>query len=62
MDHKKQMVQVGFRLSVTGNNLLEELAKTHGLTKTAILEIAIREKCQRDGIPVPPLPGYSKSD
>jgi len=38
------------RLTAVANDLLSALAEKHGVSQTAILEMAIREKAERDGV------------
>ena len=45
------------RLSQEALQLLESLAEKFQITKTAVLEIAIREKAQREGISARTTPG-----
>jgi predicted transcriptional regulator len=37
-----------FRLSEEARDLLEQLAQRHGITQTAVLEMAIRDLARRD--------------
>jgi len=57
--------QVSMRLSLVGGKLLEDVARLQGISKTAVVEIAIRDIAQAKGIPIPtaaaPMPdGYSE--
>ena len=38
------------RFTVKGESLIRALAQHHGVSMSAILELAIREKAERDGI------------
>jgi len=41
---------ISFRLSEEAQRLLEAMAEKSAISKTAVLELAIREKARRDGI------------
>jgi hypothetical protein len=47
MDEKKQ---VNFRLSETARSLLVTLSKKLGVSMTAVLEFAIRQRAKEEGI------------
>jgi len=44
--------QVGIKLSSDARKLREGLARKLGVDKTAVVELAIREKAARDGVTV----------
>ena len=46
--------RTGFRLSPDAMALLEALAAANGISKTAVLELAIRDTAKKQGIHVPP--------
>lgn len=53
MTTKKKPTKVNpksIRLTAVANDLLIALAEKHGVSQNAILEMAIREKAERDGI------------
>lgn len=41
-----------FRLSEKGKTLLSLLAEKHGVNQTSIIEMAVREKAERDGVQI----------
>lgn len=45
-------VAMAFRLTEEAHRLVETMAEENGLSKTSIVEIAIREKAKRDKIKV----------
>ncbi len=48
---KARPAQKCFRMSERGKELLAELAERFGVNETAVVELAIREKAERAGIP-----------
>ena len=48
--HMKQ--QTGFRLSAEALRLLDAMAAANGISRTAVLEMAIRTEAKKQGIPV----------
>ena len=46
----KRKTPTGFRLSERAIALLEALAEKHGVNNTAVVEMAIREKAEREKI------------
>jgi hypothetical protein len=46
----KRKTPTGFRLSERAIALLEALAEKHGVNNTAIVEMAIREKAEREKV------------
>jgi hypothetical protein len=46
--------RTGFRLSPEAMALLEALAEANGISKTAVLELAIRDTAKKQGIHAPP--------
>jgi predicted transcriptional regulator len=48
---------VGFRLTEEALRLLDALAANHGISRTAVLEMAIRTEAKKQGIPVRVDPG-----
>jgi hypothetical protein len=51
-----------FRLSPDGRRLLEELSRRMGVSRTAILEVLIREKAKQEGIDTAPRGGRRKPE
>jgi len=45
-------VPVSFRLSLTAKELLSRLSREIGISRTAVLEIIIREKAKSEGIEI----------
>jgi hypothetical protein len=41
---------VGLNLSAEARRLMAELAEKNGVSQTGVVEIAIREKAERDGV------------
>jgi DNA-binding PadR family transcriptional regulator len=46
----KRPAQKAFRLSDEGRSLLAALAQRLGVTETAVVELAIREKAKQEGL------------
>ena len=46
--------RTGFRLSPDAMALLEALAQANGISKTAVLELAIRDIAKKQGVHAPP--------
>jgi predicted transcriptional regulator len=44
--------QTGFRLSEEALRLLDVMAAANGISRTAVLEMAIRDEAKKQGIPV----------
>jgi hypothetical protein len=42
----------GYRLSEEALRLLDVMAATHGISRTAVLEMAIRTEAKKQGIPI----------
>jgi hypothetical protein len=55
MSNMKQ--SVGFRLTEEALRLLDALAATNGISRTAVLEMAIRAEAKKQGIPARADPG-----
>jgi hypothetical protein len=53
--HMKQ--QTGFRLSEEALRLLDAMAAANGISRTAVLEMAIRTEAKKQGMPVRVDPG-----
>jgi hypothetical protein len=51
-----------FRLSPDGRRLLGALARRLGVSRTAVLEVLIREKAKQEGIDTVPRPGRRKPE
>jgi hypothetical protein len=51
-----------FRLSPDGRRLLGELARRLGVSRTAVLEVLIRQKARQEGIDPAPRPGRRKPE
>lgn len=51
----KRTTPTAFRLSERGRALLVALAEKHGVNQTAVVEMAIREKADRDSVNVAPV-------
>jgi hypothetical protein len=47
-------LRTGFRLSHDAMALLEALAEANGISKTAVVELAIRDTAKNQGIHAPP--------
>jgi hypothetical protein len=52
--HAGMKQRTGFRLSHDAMFLLEALAQANGISKTAVLELAIRDLAKKQGIHAPP--------
>lgn len=50
MKERKEVKPVSFRLSVEADRLLVALAESLGISKTAALEVLIREMAERRGV------------
>ena len=50
MNDNKKAPPTSVRLTEYAKQLLEKLIKKHGVTKAAIIEMAIREKAEREGV------------
>lgn len=48
--HLGMKQRTSFRLSTEAMSLLDALAQTNGISKTAVLEMAIREAAKKQGI------------
>ncbi len=51
---------VSFRLSSDGRYLLNELAQWYGISRSGVIEIAIRDKARSKGIAFPTVPEDSR--
>lgn len=45
-----EKARLGFSLSAEAQRLLKELKRKTGLTQTGVVETAIREKAQKEGV------------
>jgi len=50
MKDMRKKKAIGVRFTLVAKELVEKLAVHLGVTKTAVIEMAIREKAKRDGI------------
>lgn len=50
----KRTTPTAFRLSEKGRALLIALSEKHGVNQTSVIEMAIREKAERDKVEVSP--------
>jgi hypothetical protein len=57
----KNTTPKGFRLSPQGRDLLAALSDKHGVNQTAVMEMAIREKAERDGVTIPGVPPVAET-
>jgi predicted transcriptional regulator len=48
LDQEKK--SIGIKLSSEARRLREALAQKHGISKTAVIEMAIRHMAERDGV------------
>ena len=50
---------IGMRISATGVLILDQLARSQGISKTAVIEITLREAARAKGITIPEEPRTS---
>ncbi|HEX8833190.1 MAG TPA: hypothetical protein VF719_03260 [Abditibacteriaceae bacterium] len=50
IENSEDKKQVGIKLSADARKLREALSRKLGIDKTAVVELAIREKAARDGV------------
>jgi len=53
MATRADSIPLGLRISPVADQLLKQIAGHMGVSKTAVLEIVIREKAKHEGIPMP---------
>ena len=50
MKEMRKKKPIGVRFTPVGVELVEKMAESLGVTKTSVIEMAIREKAKREGI------------